>query len=46
MKRQITLGDNELEFICWMELYKIRNGKYTIGINEVDILNRENFLKI
>ena len=40
------MGDNELEFICWMELYKNKKWKvYDWNRNEVNILNREIFLK-
>ena len=40
------MGDNELEFICWMELYKNKKWKvYDWNRNEANILNREIFLK-
>ena len=40
------MGDNELEFICWMELYKDKKWKvYDWNRNEKNILNRKEFLK-
>ena len=36
------MGDNELEFICWMELFKDKKWKvYDWNRNEVNILNHE-----
>jgi len=40
------MGDNELEFICWMELYKDKRWKvYDWNRNEKNILNRKEFFK-
>lgn len=40
------MGDNELEFICWMELYKDKKWKvYDWNRNEKNILNRKDFFK-
>lgn len=40
------MGDNELEFICWMELYKDKKWKvYDWNRNEKNILNRKEFFK-
>jgi len=40
------MGDNELEFICWMELYKNKKWKvYDWNRNEKNILNRKEFFE-
>lgn len=40
------MGDNELEFICWMELYKNKKWKvYDWNRNKKNILNRKEFFE-